>query len=530
MTVSDQQNGLNTAQTYSPANANQPTSSSHLEPHQEHSEHSPLLGSQTNSVAQARTRARTPLPWRQLSVLFWIQLAEPLSAMVIYPFINKMVNDLPITGGDEARMGYYAGLIESLFSIAQALTVLYWSRLSDRIGRKPVILIGLGGLTLSLGLFGISTTFGALVFSRCLSGALNGNAGVMKSMMGEITDETNVAQAMALMPVIWNTGATVGPVIGGWLSNPHERFPLLFPGNFWATYPYALPCFTIALYCAGTWVVTFFYLEESMKLHHPIADSSEPGTGTLTPSSHHPSQLPLSQVLTPRVRIAIASYTFLAFLDIALRALQPLFLTASPSFGGLGFSVPLVGTCLAAFFIASGIYQALAFAPMYDWMGPKRIYIVSMWVFIPIYVLFPMMRASLGEGEVANIVTWVELALQIVLYIIMDMGFSSALIYIRGSAPNAYSLGVTNGLSQTAVSIARAIGPVSATSLFALSVQISMWVQSHWGKIWIQRVLGWFGANLVYILFVLVSTIGVVVAKKLPERPIVTDEADEVVV
>lgn len=57
-----------------------------------------------------------------------------------------------------------------------------------------------------------------------------------------------------------------------------------------------------------------------------------------------------------------------------------------------------------------------------------------------------------------------------------------------------------------------------------------MWVQSHWGKIWIQRVLGWFGANLVYILFVLVSTIGVVVAKKLPERPIVTDEADEVVV
>lgn len=103
----------------------------------------------------------------------------------------------------------------------------------------------------------------------------------MKSMMGEITDETNVAQAMALMPVIWNTGATVGyvvlgvldfqlliefgtqrPVIGGWLSNPHERFPLLFPGNFWATYPYALPCFTIALYCAGTWVVTFFYLEE----------------------------------------------------------------------------------------------------------------------------------------------------------------------------------------------------------------------------------------------------------------------------
>ncbi|KAJ4466054.1 major facilitator superfamily domain-containing protein [Lentinula aciculospora] len=205
---------------------------------------------------------RTPLPWKQLFILFWVQLAEPLTSQVIYPFINKMVRDMPITGGDEAKMGYYAGVIESSFSVTQALTVLYWSRLSDRVGRRPIILLGLLGLTLSTACFGVSSTFWGLILSRCLSGALNGNAGVIKSMMGEITDETTIAQAMALLPVIWNVGATIGPVIGGWLSNPHERFPSLFPGHFWKAYPYALPCFVVAIYCAGTLISTFFLLEE----------------------------------------------------------------------------------------------------------------------------------------------------------------------------------------------------------------------------------------------------------------------------
>ncbi|KAJ4477906.1 major facilitator superfamily domain-containing protein [Lentinula edodes] len=472
------------------------------------SERTPLL------LSNVTRHTPTPLPWRQLFVLFWIQLAEPLTSQVIYPFINKMVSDMPITGGDEAKMGYYAGLIESLFSVTQALTVLYWSRLSDRVGRKPIILIGLLGLTLSTACFGVSSTFWGLILSRCLSGALNGNAGVIKSMMGEITDETTIAQAMALMPVIWNTGATIGPVFGGWLSNPHEQFPSLFPGHFWKMYPYALPCFVVAIYCAGTLIVTFLYLDESVKFHNAASDTLEAGdTSTSSTPSALPSQLPLSKVLTPQVRISIITYTLLAFLDIALRAIQPLFLTASPSFGGLGFSVPLVGTCLAAFFFASGIYQALAFAPIYAWMGPKRIYVISMMMFVPIWVLFPMMSTSLGKDKAINVVTWVDLVLQISLYVIMDMGFSSAFIYIRASAPNAYSIGVTNGLAQTGASIARAIGPASATSLFALSVQISLNTQTQIGV-----VLRWLGSNLVYVVFILISVGAVLAVKRLPEK------------
>lgn len=99
---------------------------------------------------------------------------------------------------------------QSIFFATQALTVLHWSRISDRVGRKPVILVGLFGLSLSMYLFGLSRTFWGLVISRSLAGALNGNIGVIKSMMAELTDSTNLARAYAYQPISWSSGATIG--------------------------------------------------------------------------------------------------------------------------------------------------------------------------------------------------------------------------------------------------------------------------------------------------------------------------------
>lgn len=54
---------------------------------------------------------RTPLPKVQLGVLMYIQLAEPITYTVIYPFVNEAIRNLGITGGDDRKTGYYAGLI-----------------------------------------------------------------------------------------------------------------------------------------------------------------------------------------------------------------------------------------------------------------------------------------------------------------------------------------------------------------------------------------------------------------------------------
>lgn len=108
-----------------------------------------------------------------------------------------MLEDINVTP-DRKRIGYYAGLIESLFAISQLCTVFFWGRLSDRIGRKPVLLIGLSGLMVGLTLFGLQHTFVGLVVTRSFAGAMNGNIAILKSVFTEITDATNQARYAAV--------------------------------------------------------------------------------------------------------------------------------------------------------------------------------------------------------------------------------------------------------------------------------------------------------------------------------------------
>ncbi|KAG8699505.1 hypothetical protein FRC09_006582 [Ceratobasidium sp. 395] len=119
----------------------------------------------------------TPLPVKQISIVLLMQLAEPIAFTVIYPFIAELVYSTGITGGDESKIGYYAGLIESIFFLTEGLFVLQYGRISDRIGRRPVLLFGMSGLTVSIFTFGLSKTFWGLVITRALSGALNVSLG-----------------------------------------------------------------------------------------------------------------------------------------------------------------------------------------------------------------------------------------------------------------------------------------------------------------------------------------------------------------
>lgn len=98
-----------------------------------------------------------------------------------------------------------------LVSAAQALTTFRWIRLSDTVGRKPVILIGLFGVSISMYSFGVSRTFLAVVVSRSPV-ILNESLVIMKSMVAELTDETNIACGYASQPIAWSVAEAIGQV------------------------------------------------------------------------------------------------------------------------------------------------------------------------------------------------------------------------------------------------------------------------------------------------------------------------------
>jgi hypothetical protein len=72
-----------------------------------------------------------------------------------------------------------------------------------------VIAIGLLGLALSMTSFGLSHSLLSVIGSRALAGALNGNVGVLKSAIGELADESNMARAFSFIPLVWFVGSSV---------------------------------------------------------------------------------------------------------------------------------------------------------------------------------------------------------------------------------------------------------------------------------------------------------------------------------
>ena len=161
------------------------------------------------------------------------------------------------------QVSSWAGFTSSIFSISQALTGVWWGRASDAFGRKPVILCAMVGIMISFVVFGLSKTLVWAIVARGISGACNGNVGLMRTAVAELVPQKELQPlAFSIMPLVWGIGTALGPVIGGLLANPAKRYTSLFGGSaFLKEYPFALPNFVAAAVFAVGLVTGFLFLK-----------------------------------------------------------------------------------------------------------------------------------------------------------------------------------------------------------------------------------------------------------------------------
>jgi MFS family permease len=101
------------------------------------------------------------------------RICEPIAFMSIFPYIYYMIEDFQITD-DPSQISVYAGMVTSAFTLAEFATGVLWGRLSDKIGRKPVLLTGLVGTAISVLIFGFAPSLPIALMARALGGLLNG--------------------------------------------------------------------------------------------------------------------------------------------------------------------------------------------------------------------------------------------------------------------------------------------------------------------------------------------------------------------
>lgn len=107
------------------------------------------------------------------------------------------------------------GVLVGSFSLMQFVFAPWWGRLSDRIGRRPVLMVGLAGSALSYLIFALAGNFGLLLLSRMVAGGMGATVNVAQAYLADVSLPERRASAMGLIGAAFGLGFVVGPAIGG---------------------------------------------------------------------------------------------------------------------------------------------------------------------------------------------------------------------------------------------------------------------------------------------------------------------------
>lgn len=147
----------------------------------------------------------------RLSIVFLIVFIDLLGFSLILPL-------LPFYADTFGASPFLVGLLVASYAAAQLIGAPILGRMSDRFGRRPVLLISMVGTFIGFLLLGFANSLWVLFASRLLDGFTGGNISVAQAYITDITDEKNRAKGLGLLGAAFGLGFIIGPAAGGLLS------------------------------------------------------------------------------------------------------------------------------------------------------------------------------------------------------------------------------------------------------------------------------------------------------------------------
>lgn len=181
-----------------------------------------------------------------MPILFFIVLIDLIGFGIIIPL-------LPFYGEHFHASPAVVGLLMAIYSATQFVSAPFWGRLSDRIGRRPVLLATLGGTIVAYVWLGFADSLWMLFAARAVGGLMAGNIGTAFAYVADVTTPENRAKGMGLIGAAFGLGFILGPALGGILAGADP-----------ATADFRSPALAAAAMSAAAFCIALVTLKESL--------------------------------------------------------------------------------------------------------------------------------------------------------------------------------------------------------------------------------------------------------------------------